>query len=503
VFEQAPKNRAATPWLDLIYGLAFAILLGSALWALLDHLRIVDLALSTPYPLVYSESLSIDRALQIPDLHRLYPASFGASPLRISSQPPLFPALLAPLVQGVAPSDAFAAARSLSIAAFLIAGLASAGTVFGLTRSVGGAIAAASLLWLFPQLQLASILAAPDAVALAFGTLGLCSVALLGARTDRVGNFAVAASGIFFTLCIAAQPPFVVAPLAAAAAWLVHRNRRIAALSMLAGMAIACTAFTLALQAVTDGGFVRHLLDFGLPDWSKTNAVGFLVNQTLRSGLLMIPCLMFFITEPLGARYAPARPAFVLMATALVMTVLASRVGSLWPVTLPLSAATCIVFGVVVGWLRNVRWVAALAVVFAMLQIDTLKDWRADDFLPDLNRRFRAARDVAALDEKFRAAGGPILTDEYIGLLSLEGSAPVIYPLEFNMLHQRGAWSVDELVAAIERREFALVAWYEPIDRNDRYIMTRWPEEVRKAVYRTYYDGGYLADAVIYLPAKP
>jgi len=138
-----------------------------------------------------------------------------------------------------------------------------------------------------------------------------------------------------------------------------------------------------------------------------------------------------------------------------------------------------------------------------MLQIDTLKDWRADDFLPDLNRRFRAARDVAALDEKFRAAGGPILTDEYIGLLALEGSAPVIYPLEFNMLHQRGAWSVDELVAAIERREFALVAWYEPIDRNDRYIMTRWPEEVRKAVYRTYYDGGYLADAVIYLPAKP
>jgi hypothetical protein len=71
-----------------------------------------------------------------------------------------------------------------------------------------------------------------------------------------------------------------------------------------------------------------------------------------------------------------------------------------------------------------------------------------------------------------------------------------------NVLHQRGIWSTADLIAAIDRKEFSLIAWYEPIDRNDKFIMTRWPEEVRKAVYRNYFDSGYLAYTVLYRP-KP
>ena len=64
------------------------------------------------------------------------------------------------------------------------------------------------------------------------------------------------------------------------------------------------------------------------------------------------------------------------------------------------------------------------------------------------------------------------------------------------------ALATADLIAAIDRKEFSLIAWYEPIDRNDKFIMTRWPEEVRKAVYRNYFDSGYLAYTVLYRP-KP
>ncbi len=500
--ENARRNPTSNPWPDLIYGLAVVLVLGSALWALFDHFSIISRTLAFPYPLAYSESLSVDRALQLPDLTHLYPTTFSTPPLRISPQPPLFPALLAPLLHAVTAADAFAATRTLSLFAFCVTGLAAAGTVFGLTRSFGGAVITCVMLWLFPQIQVASLLVAPDAAALALGTLGLCIAVLFGTHDSARSNSAVALSGLCFVLCIGMQPEFVIVPLTGACIWLLRNGRRNATLILLASIAVCSVTAAAWLQVITNGGFLQHLLNFGVRDFSKDVATWLIINQLLRTGLILVPSILFFITEPLGARHVAARPLLIMLMTAFILTILSSRVGSSWSITLPLSLATCISFGVVIGWLHRTRWLTAFTLMFALLQIDTLKDWRAVDFLPDLKGRFATTREMYELATRLRNAKGPVLTDEYIGLLSLAGKAPVIYPLEFNTLQQRGDWSSTELIAAIERRDFALVAWYEPQDRNELYILTRWPDDVRKAIYKNYTEAGYMADTVLYQPVQ-
>lgn len=501
------RDRAIGPTsssrLDFLYSVALVLFIGASAWALLDHFLLMGQTLSFPFPLSYAEGLAIDRALQMPNLQALYTPVLTETPLRVSPQPPLHPALAALLLPLDAATDApFAAVRALSLIAYVCAGLAAALAVYGLTRSAGGGAIAGLLLLLHPQLQNAAAMAAPDALGLALSLIGFALTTLCGPATDRRVQPVLVGAGAAFVAALAVQP-FAVAPmLCSAAVWLLTHRRRTAAVALLVGVAAVAGAAVLVLQLQTNGGMLQHIFDFGVREWSRLDAMRLMLNQMLRTGLIFVPCVLFFITEPLGARHVAARAVLALLAPAFALAIVDSRFGSTWTITLPLSAATCISFGVVIAWLRPVRWLAALGIVFALLQVDTLRDWRAEEFAPQFTRKLNIARELAQLRTQLIEAGDPVLTDEHIAVLSLAGRPPTLYPLEMNALHQRGIWSIDDLVAAIERKEFSLIAWYEPIDRNDKFIMTRWPEEVRKAVYRNYYDSGYLAYTVLYRPNR-
>ncbi len=498
------SHTAGPTWLDLIFALAVVVFVGTAVWALIDHAFLLQRTLAAPFVLSYAEGISIDRALQMPDLRALYPAQLLNSPLRISPEPPLFPALLAAFGRGVDPASTLYASRSISLIAYIAAGFAAAAATFGMTRSISGAIVSGLLLMLFPQVQNASALAVPDSSALMFSLGGLALATLFGASLHRGRRITgMTAASACFIVALGLRPEFAFPAIACACAWLLVKARRRAALTMLFGIAAIAALAVLVLQIATNGGFVAHVFDYGVREWSKDNAIGMTLNLLLRSGLIFVPSVLFLITEPMGARHIAARPTLALLVAAFAFMFVNSRYAIGWSTTLPLCAAVCIGFGITLAWLNQQRWLAVLAIAFALLQIETLKEWRAVDFAPNLTRRLNTARDVERLNALLLRTSGIILTDEHIGMLSLHGRQPVIYPLEFNALHRRGGWSTDALIAAIERREFALIAWYEPLDRNEYNIMTRWPEEVRKAVYRNYSDGGYLSDTVLYVPASP
>jgi hypothetical protein len=500
------RDRASAPaslsWLDLLYGAALMFFIGTAAWTLVDHGLLLSRTTVFPFPFSYAEGLEIDRALQWPNLQALYPTTLLAPPLRISPQPPLYTALTALLLPNEPAIAPFLQARMLSLAGYLVAGLATAGAVYGFARSVGASIVAAALLWLSPQIQYASAVATPDAAGLALALLGLALVALFGRSQRRIFAIAMIVAAAVFLAALAVQPVFVAPPLLAAVAWLLTHRRRSAAVALIGGVAGAAIAGALALQSATNGGFLLHVLDYGVREWSRLDAMRLMLNQMLRSGLIFVPCILFFITEPLGARHIAARTTLAILALAFVLTIVDSRYGATWATTLSLSAATSIGFGVVVAWLRPLRWMAVLALVFGMLQIDTYRDWRDEEFAPPFTRKLNITRELTQLETMLLQAQDPVLMDEHIALLSLADRQPTLYPLEMNVLHQRGIWSTADLIAAIDRKEFSLIAWYEPIDRNDKFIMTRWPEEVRKAVYRNYFDSGYLAYTVLYRP-KP
>jgi len=109
-------------------------------------------------------------------------------------------------------------------------------------------------------------------------------------------------------------------------------------------------------------------------------------------------------------------------------------------------------------------------------------------------------RGVEQLVEYIRDAEGPILADEYMGLIPINRRQLYFQPFEYKQLQAANLWSEDPLVDSIKREEFSVILLYEPPDWNA--ISTRWTKEVRDTIYAHYRLEDTLARTLVYRPKK-
>ena len=95
-------------------------------------------------------------------------------------------------------------------------------------------------------------------------------------------------------------------------------------------------------------------------------------------------------------------------------------------------------------------------------------------------------------------AAGPVLADEFNGLLPLDGRGLEYQPLEYRQLAAAGLWEAGPLIAAIEGQSFAAILLYQP--RLGPGLAERWAPELREAIYQHYETSQTLADTLIYVP---
>ena len=107
--------------------------------------------------------------------------------------------------------------------------------------------------------------------------------------------------------------------------------------------------------------------------------------------------------------------------------------------------------------------------------------------------------DLTELDQLVRDAPGPVLADEYMGLIPLQGHPLYFQPVEFSWLVATGKWDTTPLVAAIQRREFSAVFLYESSSSGPT-IISRWPRAVLDAIYANYQVKTNMLDVWIYVP---
>jgi hypothetical protein len=110
------------------------------------------------------------------------------------------------------------------------------------------------------------------------------------------------------------------------------------------------------------------------------------------------------------------------------------------------------------------------------------------------------AREVERLAEYVQEAEGPILADEYMGLIPLAGRRLYFQPVEFKQLRAANLWNEASLVDSIQHEEFSIILLYEPRDRSA--ISIRWSEEIRNAIYAHYRLEDTLARNFVYRPQK-
>lgn len=105
-----------------------------------DYARLASAAVSSPSPLDYSEGHKLDQVLRLAQLENIYRNSFAAAPYTVSTGPPLFQLIQAPLATLFGPAIWYG--RLISIlsaigAAALLGLILHALTVDGVAAAVG------------------------------------------------------------------------------------------------------------------------------------------------------------------------------------------------------------------------------------------------------------------------------------------------------------------------------------------------------------------------------
>jgi hypothetical protein len=225
-----------------------------------------------------------------------------------------------------------------------------------------------------------------------------------------------------------------------------------------------------------------------------------LLNLYLHAGFLVIGCLVFIVIE----RFGEATRSWPLVVTyglgAVFMTLTVGLPNASINDLFEIATALCLASGAFIAWAGESYWLKALLVFVLAMQINVLIDWSRQEYIPAHMNKIANYREVEQLAKHIQEAIGPILADEYMGLIPLAGGRLYFQPLEFKQLQDANLWSEDLLIDSIQRQEFSLILLYEP--RGRRAISVRWTVDVRNAIYAHYSLEDTLARNFVYLPQK-
>jgi hypothetical protein len=484
-----PKVTSLAPGL-LLHDVAVAAVVVVAVAALAITVVYQWLSLTHRFPLDYGEAPLVDQAMRLAAGHNIYKPDLSAPPYTISNYPPLYVALLAPWVRLFGPS--FAEGRFLSIVCAWISGACLAVIVYRLHRDRwAGALAGLAFVTL-PYATHWSAFLRVDMLALALSLLALTVLVRWPAA-----RWSLLAAGALLVASIYTRQSYALAAPLAAACWLwlgARAPRRAVLLGVL--VAGACLALFLLLQAATHDGFFFNIVTANANEYR----MDILTNNARDVGRTCWPLLgLALVALALGPRrlplYALAVPYLVGGALS-ALTI--GKIGSNVNYLLELCAGLTLAAGSVLSWTRqpdNRRWLAAGVLLLLGVQIGLSARTTLTRYAGELGDRRALTKDLYRLETMVAQAQGPVLADEYMGLLTLEARPLYMQPFEVTQLAWAGDWDQTGLLESLAQQQFDMILIYDrPWSRE------RWTPEMLEAISSHYRLSARLADTMVYEP---
>ena len=228
------------------------------------YLRYAFAAVTYPYELFEPEGIVWQQAMLIPG-PRMY-GDIGRFPFIVFHYPPVYHLVVRGLAElGL---DPLAAGRGVSVLATLVTGGVVAALTFRVTwrdagrraAFAGGAVAGLTFFCFYPVVMMSPLMRS-DTLAIALGFLGIWCVLIGGTRA-----WPLYAGMILFVLAAFTKQTCVIAPLASMAVLGLVYPRRVL---VVCGFGLVLGGAALAVMtAITDGGFVRHLVLYNINRFS-------------------------------------------------------------------------------------------------------------------------------------------------------------------------------------------------------------------------------------------
>lgn len=449
------------------------------------------LAISHPYQLDYGEAPLVDQAMRLAAGQNIYRPDISSPPYTISNYPPLYVASLVPFVELFGPN--FWAGRLISWLCSLASGSFLALTIYAFTQDRLASLVTGMIFLSFPYVVVWSPLLRVDLPALAFSLAGLFVLARWS--TTRWSLFI---GGLLLVAAIYTRQSYALAAPLATFVWLLtHDWRR--AIGLAGWMGGLSLIFFLLLNVWTRGGFYFNIVtanvnEFGIErlEWNL-----YRIWETAPI-LLILGGLSLFLVRRWNRSWPLVAP-YLIGAGLSALTI--GKIGANVNYFLELCAALSLAVGSIVAWSRKVVGIHILRIVLLVLltfQTGRLLHTSLEENVRGLSARMEAVGALRNLEDTVASIQGPILADEYMGMITLQGRLLTIQPFEVTQLARAGLWDQTPLIQSIQNKEFPLIL----IHYFPEYAVykERWTPEMLAAIDHSYVVTDILADTRVYKP---
>ncbi|MEP7293708.1 MAG: hypothetical protein ABI835_18110 [Chloroflexota bacterium] len=484
----------------LIVGAALAVLVFTQAQALTAFAQHISLALDDPYTLNYGEGPLLDQAIRLSRGEDIYRADLSTPPYTITNYPPLYVLAQVPFVQRF--GAAFWYGRLISIVSAAAAALFLGLTVRAVTRDGLAALVAGLTLLAMPYVAYWSVLARIDALALALSMAGLWMITRWYHR-----RWGVLLAVLLLTAAAYTRQTYLLAAPLAGFAYVWGRGARFRALAFALLLGCVVLGVFAALMVATQGGIFMHIITANVNVLNQGTLQHY-VDELLQylpvflAGGVVYLVLGLFFGRQAWWMIAP----YCLGAVVVALTI--SKVGSDVNYLFELSAAVCFAAGGLVALtrrftLRGRRFVLASAVLRAAallglaLAVATATTLSTSYFRPILQELTRDLEKYDPLVELIRTTDVPIIADEQMGLLALNGKPILLQPFEMTQLALAGLWDQQPFLDALARGDYPLVLLYQPY-RNPQLRFERWTPEMLRIINDDFRPDFQSAETTVY-----
>lgn len=500
--EQVKKRNAlVVPFLEDGAKVILLIFLALAVFIFFAHTL---MALFHPYPLDYGESPLVDQAMRLAAGQSIYQSDLSSPPYTVSNYPPLYPMSMVPFVKLFGPN--FWTGRVISLLSTLASGVFLALIVYIHSQDRLAAIITGLLFLAIPYVVHWSPLARVDMLALALSTAGLYVVV----RWPATWRGLVISALLLVAAIYTRQSYGLAAPLAAFV-WLLAQDWRQAprspsgqVLRLLSGQALKLAGLVaglglvlfLALNMLTQGGFFYNIISANVNEFDVERVQWHWRDlREAASILLIIGGLCLFLTPRRVKTWSLLIP--YLIGSCLSAATI-GKIGSNVNYLLELSAALTLAAGVLLAWSREHRWLRALMLILLALQVGQLMNITLNNYVENIKGRVYPGKELEDLEWIVQTTDGPVLVDEFMGMLVLQNRSLYIQPFEITQLANAGLWDQTDLLASIRSQEFPIILIHHfmgyPVYKE------RWTPEMLSAITESYAPTDFLAQTLVFRP---
>ena len=476
----------------ILFAIALLLLLFQLGFALSEYARHTQAALRFPYSLDYGEGPLLDQTLRLAGHKNIYRNDLSEPPYTISNYPPLFPLLQVPFARIFGP--AFWYGRVISTLGVILAALFIGLTLHILTDDWIAASIGGLTLLAFPYILHWSAFNRVDSLALGLSWAGLFTIVRW--PESRKG---LILSGILLTASIYTKQSYALAAPLTAFVWLLQIYQRRRAFQLLIFIGGGCLGAFLLLNLLTHGGFYLNIVTANINEFSLRTAYQYFLGLCLTAGYLVFAALMYMILERLGyfTRSWPFVTPYLLSAA--LSVIMSGKAGSWVNYLFEPAAALSLAAGAIIAWPGKNYWFKTAAVLLLLIQVHGMVNVSREQFVPLVTNKVGKISEIARLAKIVQDSSGPVLADQYMGLLPLTGHKLYFQPFEFSQLSEARLWDANPFIGRIHAQEFPVILLYEPMTGRP-LIVSRWTKDIRDAIWANYQLKEHLADTWVYVP---